>query len=44
MAGPYEDRRRIRGLVDDLMGRDPAKRFDFIERSASAVDEGVIDA
>jgi len=26
------------------MGRDPSKRFDFIQRSAAAVDEEAIDA
>jgi hypothetical protein len=31
-------------LVDNLMGRDPAKRFEFIERSATVVDEEAIDA
>jgi topoisomerase-4 subunit B len=44
IARPYEDRQRIRDVVDELMGRDPAKRFDFIQRSAAAVDEGAIDA
>ena len=44
LPGPYEDRQRIRDLVDELMGRDPAKRFEFIQRSAAAVDEEAIDA
>jgi topoisomerase-4 subunit B len=44
LPGQYEDRQRIRDLVDELMGRDPAKRFDFIQRSAAAVDEEAIDA
>jgi len=26
------------------MGRDPALRFEFIQNSAAAVDEGAIDA
>jgi hypothetical protein len=26
------------------MGRDPAKRFEFIQNSAAAVDEDAIDA
>jgi topoisomerase-4 subunit B len=44
LPGQYEDRQRIRDLVDELMGRDPGKRFDFIQRSAAAVDEEAIDA
>ena len=40
----YEDRQPVKDLVDDLMGRDPAKRFEFIQRSAAAVDEEAIDA
>jgi topoisomerase-4 subunit B len=44
LPGQYEDRQRIRDLVDELMGRDPAKRFDFIQRSAAAVDGEAIDA
>jgi topoisomerase-4 subunit B len=44
LPSQYEDRQPIKDLVEDLMGRDPAKRFDFIQRSAAAVDEDVIDA
>ena len=44
LPGSNEDRQPVRDLVEDLMGRDPAKRFDFIQRSAAAVDEDVIDA
>ncbi|WP_294124029.1 hypothetical protein [Sphingomonas sp.] len=39
-----EDRQPVKDLVDDLMGRDPAKRFEFIQRSAAEVDEEAIDA
>ena len=44
LPGAYEDRQPIKDLVEDLMGRDPSKRFDFIQRSAAAVDEDAIDA
>jgi topoisomerase-4 subunit B len=44
LPSAYEDRQPIKDLVEDLMGRDPAKRFDFIQRSAAAVDEDAIDA
>jgi topoisomerase IV subunit B len=32
------------GLVERLMGRDPSKRFEFIQARASALDEEEIDA
>jgi topoisomerase-4 subunit B len=44
LPGPYEERQAARDIVDQLMGKDPAKRFDFIQRSAAAVDEEAIDA
>jgi topoisomerase-4 subunit B len=44
LPGPYEERQAARDIVDQLMGKDPAKRFDFIQRSAAAVDEDAIDA
>ena len=44
LPAAYEDRQPVKDLVDELMGRDPAKRFDFIQRSAAAVDEDAIDA
>jgi topoisomerase-4 subunit B len=44
LPGPNEDRQPIRDLVERLMGRDPAPRFEFIQNSAAAVDEGAIDA
>src|SRR5919107_4271383 len=44
LPGPYEERQPVRDLVERLMGRDPAPRFDFIQNSAAAVDEDAIDA
>ena len=44
LPGPYEDRQPVKDLVERLMGRDPAPRFEFIQRSAAAVDEDAIDA
>ena len=56
LLGPYEQAARDAidvgspgGLhrkwhVERLMGRDPALRFEFIQNSAAAVDEGAIDA
>jgi topoisomerase IV subunit B len=43
LPGAYEDRQPIKDLVERLMGRDPAPRFEFIQNSAAAVDEGAID-
>lgn len=44
LPAAYEGRQPFKDLVDDLMGRDPAKRFEFIQRGAAAVDEEAIDA
>jgi topoisomerase IV subunit B len=44
LPGPYEDRQPVKDLVERLMGRDPALRFEFIQNSAAAVDEDAIDA
>jgi topoisomerase-4 subunit B len=44
LPGPYEERQAARDIVEQLMGKDPAKRFDFIQSRASAVDEEEIDA
>jgi topoisomerase-4 subunit B len=44
LPGPYEERQAARDIVEQLMGKDPAKRFDFIQSRASAIDEDVIDA
>ncbi|HKC03032.1 MAG TPA: DNA topoisomerase IV subunit B, partial [Sphingomicrobium sp.] len=44
LPAAYEDRQAARDIVERLMGRDPAKRFEFIQNSAVAVDEGAIDA
>jgi topoisomerase-4 subunit B len=43
LPGEYEDRQAARDIVERLMGRDPAKRFEFIQNSAAAVDEQSID-
>ena len=39
----YQDQQPARDIVDRLMGKDPSKRFEFIQQRASAVDEEVID-
>jgi len=39
-----KDRQPVKDLVEGLMGKDPAHRFEFIQRSAAAVDEDAIDA
>jgi topoisomerase-4 subunit B len=44
LPSQYEDRQPVKDLVERLMGRDPAKRFEFIQNSAAAVDESSIDA
>jgi topoisomerase-4 subunit B len=44
LPGPYEERQAARDIVEQLMGKDPAKRFDFIQSRASAIDEEEIDA
>ena len=44
LPAQYEDRQPVKDLVERLMGRDPAKRFEFIQNSAAAVDEDAIDA
>src|SRR3990170_2636029 len=44
LPSEYQDRQPVKDLVERLMGRDPAKRFEFIQNSAAAVDEGAIDA
>jgi topoisomerase-4 subunit B len=44
LPGEYEARQAARDIVERLMGRDPAKRFEFIQNSAAAVDEDAIDA
>jgi topoisomerase-4 subunit B len=44
LPSAYEDRQPVKDLVERLMGRDPAPRFEFIQSRASAVDEDEIDA
>ena len=44
LPSQYEDRQPVKDLVERLMGRDPAPRFEFIQNSAAAVDDDAIDA
>ena len=44
LPSAYEDRQPIKHLVDRLMGREPAQRFEFIQSRASAVEDDAIDA
>src|SRR5690349_2705584 len=44
LPAAYEDRQPVKDLVERLMGRDPAPRFEFIQSRASAIDEEEIDA
>ncbi|MGI8611856.1 MAG: DNA topoisomerase IV subunit B [Sphingomicrobium sp.] len=44
LPAEYEDRQPVKDLVERLMGRDPAKRFEFIQARAAAIDEAEIDA
>jgi len=44
LPAAYEDRQPVKDLVERLMGRDPAKRFEFIQARAAALDEDEIDA
>lgn len=43
LPAAYEDRQPVKDLVERLMGRDPAPRFEFIQQSAAGVDEDAID-
>jgi topoisomerase IV subunit B len=40
----YQDQQPARDIVERLMGRDPSKRFEFIQSRASAVEDDAIDA
>jgi topoisomerase-4 subunit B len=44
LPSAYEDRQPVKDLVERLMGRDPAPRFEFIQARASAVEDDAIDA
>jgi topoisomerase IV subunit B len=44
LPSAYEDRQPVKDLVERLMGRDPAHRFEFIQARASALSEDEIDA
>jgi topoisomerase-4 subunit B len=39
-----EDRQPVRELVEQLMGRNPEHRFNFIQSRASAIEDDAIDA
>jgi topoisomerase-4 subunit B len=43
LQSAYEDRQPVKDLVERLMGRDPAQRFEFIQARASAVEDDAID-
>ena len=44
LPAEYQDRQPVKDLVERLMGKDPAHRFQFIQERAAAVDEDAIDA
>ena len=44
LPAEFEDRASVKVLVDQLMGRNPEHRFNFIQNHASDVDREMIDA
>jgi topoisomerase IV subunit B len=44
LPSEYQDQQAARDIVERLMGRDPSKRFEFIQSRASALDDSEIDA
>ncbi len=40
----FEDRAKVKELVDQLMGRNPEHRFNFIQNNAGDMDREMIDA
>jgi topoisomerase-4 subunit B len=44
LPGEYEQRASVARLVDELMGRNPEHRFNFIQNRAGDVDRDLIDA
>ncbi|MEO6361157.1 MAG: DNA topoisomerase IV subunit B, partial [Sphingomicrobium sp.] len=44
LPAAYEDRQPARDIVDQLMGKDPALRFAYIQNHANAVEGDSIDA
>jgi topoisomerase-4 subunit B len=44
LPGPYEERQAARDIVEQLMGKDPALRFAYIQNHANAVEDDAIDA
>nr|WP_137678443.1 DNA topoisomerase IV subunit B [Parerythrobacter lutipelagi] len=44
LPAEFEDRAAVKELVDQLMGRNPEHRFNFIQNRAGEVDRDLIDA
>ncbi|MBX3561504.1 MAG: DNA topoisomerase IV subunit B [Sphingomonas sp.] len=44
LPADYEDRAAVKDLVDQLMGKNPEHRFNFIQTRAAELDEEAIDA
>ena len=44
LPGPYEERQAARDIVEQLMGKDPALRFAYIQNHATAIEDDAIDA
>lgn len=44
LPAEFEDRAVVAKLVDELMGRNPEHRFNFIQNRANEVDQDLIDA
>ncbi|MEQ7872418.1 DNA topoisomerase IV subunit B [Sphingomonas sp. ASV193] len=43
LPGEYQDRQPVKDLVERLMGKDPAHRFQFIQNNAASLEEEAID-
>ena len=43
LPGEFQDQQPVRDLVDRLMGRDPAPRYEFIQQRAAGVEGEAID-
>ena len=44
LPSEYQDQQAARDIVERLMGRDPSKRFEFIQQCAAGLEDDVIDA
>ncbi|MFN2472698.1 MAG: DNA topoisomerase IV subunit B [Sphingomicrobium sp.] len=44
LPAEYQDRQPVKDMVERLMGKNPEHRFNFIQASAAAVDDDMIDA